>query len=81
MCVPSVRGHECDSGCRHTQSIHGDNGSGVGASHQTGWTGLVAPLLDLFARVDAKSLLESERGDVMARIIREQVGGQTTGGG
>ena len=34
--------------------FHGDNGAGLGASHQTGWTGLVAPLLDLFGRVDAK---------------------------
>jgi len=25
--------------------FHGDTGSGVGASHQTGWTGLVAKLL------------------------------------
>jgi hypothetical protein len=25
--------------------FHGDNGSGMGASHQTGWTGLVAKLL------------------------------------
>lgn len=25
--------------------FHGDNGSGVGASHQTGWTALVAKLL------------------------------------
>jgi hypothetical protein len=25
--------------------FHGDNGSGVGASHQTGWTGIVAKLL------------------------------------
>ena len=25
--------------------FHGDNGSGVGASHQTGWTGLVAKLI------------------------------------
>ena len=25
--------------------FHGDSGSGVGASHQTGWTGLVAKLL------------------------------------
>ena len=24
--------------------FHGDNGAGLGASHQTGWTGLVAPL-------------------------------------
>ena len=25
--------------------FHGDNGAGLGASHQTGWTGLVANLL------------------------------------
>jgi hypothetical protein len=25
--------------------FHGDNGAGLGASHQTGWTGLVAELL------------------------------------
>jgi hypothetical protein len=25
--------------------FHGDDGSGVGASHQTGWTGLVAKML------------------------------------
>jgi hypothetical protein len=59
--------------------FHGDNGAGLGASHQTGWTGLVAPLLDMFGRVDAKALLETERGEVMARIVREQVGGQRMG--
>lgn len=26
--------------------FHGDNGRGVGASHQTGWTGLIANLID-----------------------------------
>ena len=26
--------------------FHGDNGAGIGASHQTGWTGLVAKLLE-----------------------------------
>jgi hypothetical protein len=25
--------------------FHGDDGAGIGASHQTGWTGLVAKLL------------------------------------
>jgi hypothetical protein len=29
--------------------FHGDNGAGIGASHQTGWTGLVARILQLFA--------------------------------
>src|SRR5262245_56868297 len=38
--------------------FHGDNGAGIGASHQTGWTGLVAKFLDTFARIDAKTWLE-----------------------
>ena len=29
--------------------FHGDNGAGIGASHQTGWTGLVARLMDFLA--------------------------------
>ena len=29
--------------------FHGDNGAGLGASHQTGWTGLVAVAYKLFA--------------------------------
>ena len=34
--------------------FHGDNGAGLGASHQTGWTGLVANLIQLFGFLDAK---------------------------
>ncbi|MBI4790908.1 MAG: glucosidase [Chloroflexi bacterium] len=30
--------------------FHGDNGAGIGASHQTGWTGLVAKLIQQQAR-------------------------------
>jgi hypothetical protein len=30
--------------------FHGDNGAGIGASHQTGWTGLVAKCIDMLAR-------------------------------
>ena len=56
--------------------FHGDNGAGLGAIHQTGWTGLVAPLLDLFARVDAKAVLETERGLLHRRMVMEQVGGE-----
>src|SRR5262245_30776995 len=56
--------------------FHGDNGAGLGASHQTGWTGLIALLVDIFGRVDAHTLLESERALVQARIVREQVGGE-----
>lgn len=30
--------------------FHGNNGAGIGASHQTGWSGLVAPVIDLIRR-------------------------------
>jgi hypothetical protein len=30
--------------------FHGDNGAGIGASHQTGWTGLVAKLIEQSGR-------------------------------
>jgi Mannosylglycerate hydrolase MGH1-like glycoside hydrolase domain len=30
------------------ESFHGDNGAGIGASHQTGWTGLVATLIQQY---------------------------------
>jgi hypothetical protein len=56
--------------------FHGDNGAGLGASHQTGWTGLIAPLLDLFGRLDADAVLNVERGRLHARLVTEQVGGE-----
>jgi hypothetical protein len=37
--------------------FHGDNGAGLGASHQTGWTGIIARLLQIFGRIDATHLL------------------------
>jgi hypothetical protein len=53
---------------------------GLGASHQTGWTGSVAVLLDLFGRIETRDLeLENER--VLARTVTEQVGGEKMGGG
>ncbi|HUR70549.1 MAG TPA: hypothetical protein VMZ02_01095 [Candidatus Limnocylindrales bacterium] len=56
--------------------FHGDNGAGLGASHQTGWTGLVAPLLDIFGRVDANLVLETARGLVFSKLVTDQVGGE-----
>lgn len=38
--------------------FHGDNGAGLGASHQTGWTGIVAKLIELFGFMDAEELLK-----------------------
>jgi hypothetical protein len=38
--------------------FHGDNGAGLGASHQTGWTGGIARVLHLFATTPAEQMLE-----------------------
>jgi len=38
--------------------FHGDNGAGLGASHQTGWTGLVAKTIQLFGYLHPKEFLE-----------------------
>jgi hypothetical protein len=38
--------------------FHGDNGAGLGASHQTGWTGAIARLMHLFATTTAERALE-----------------------
>jgi hypothetical protein len=38
--------------------FHGDNGAGLGASHQTGWTGIVARTLHLFATTTPEQVLE-----------------------
>jgi mannosylglycerate hydrolase MGH1-like protein len=39
--------------------FHGDNGAGLGASHQTGWTGVVAKLIQLFGLLDAEQVLKA----------------------
>ena len=41
--------------------FHGDNGAGLGASHQTGWTGVVARLIQIYGLTDPKRLLEVGR--------------------
>ena len=39
--------------------FHGDNGAGLGASHQTGWTGLVARMIQLFGYLDSTTVLDA----------------------
>ena len=48
--------------------FHGDNGAGLGASHQTGWTGVIARLMHLFATMTPDALLESGK----RRVRRER---------
>ena len=54
--------------------FHGDNGAGLGASHQTGWTGLIARSLDLFARLSPEDAMRTPKA-VMAEMTRQQVAG------
>ena len=56
--------------------FHGDNGAGLGASHQTGWTGVIARTLDLFARITPEDALQTSKDELAARMTREQVTGR-----
>jgi hypothetical protein len=47
--------------------FHGDNGAGLGASHQTGWTGLVAKMIELFGHLDERQFLEFGREAAFAK--------------
>ena len=46
--------------------FHGDNGAGLGASHQTGWTGVIARSLHLFATMKADQVLQFGRNAAFA---------------
>jgi hypothetical protein len=48
--------------------FHGDNGAGLGASHQTGWTGLVATLIQFYGTLDARSTLEGGAPGAFAEL-------------
>ncbi len=48
--------------------FHGDNGAGLGASHQTGWTGIVARLMHLFATVQPEQILERGKKAYAERV-------------
>jgi len=56
--------------------FHGDNGAGLGASHQTGWTGVIGRLLDLFGRIEASDVLLTRKERLEARLVHEQVVGR-----
>jgi hypothetical protein len=47
--------------------FHGDNGAGLGATHQTGWTGLVGKLVELFGRIDGEQLLQAGKAGAFAK--------------
>jgi hypothetical protein len=52
--------------------FHGDNGAGIGANHQTGWTGLVARVTQMLGYLDAHELLHSDETLPAATVYREE---------
>ena len=46
--------------------FHGDNGAGIGASHQTGWTGIIALIMRMFAVMKPEALLTADRKTLYA---------------
>ncbi len=48
--------------------FHGDTGAGLGASHQTGWTGVIARTLHLFATTTPEQVLELGKQAAMVEI-------------
>ena len=51
--------------------FHGDNGAGIGASHQTGWTGTVAKLIQLFASTTSSDILANDFAKSVFRKDRD----------
>ncbi len=51
--------------------FHGDNGAGIGASHQTGWTGLIARLLQVKACLTPDAVLESATAAQALRKVQK----------
>jgi hypothetical protein len=49
---------------------HGDNGSGLGASHQTGWSGVIAKIIELYGFMDPKMALQMGKKAAFAHTAR-----------
>jgi hypothetical protein len=51
--------------------FHGDNGVGLGASHQTGWTGIVARAMHLFATTTPEQALELGKVAAVTEVLEK----------
>jgi hypothetical protein len=54
--------------------FHGDNGAGLGASHQTGWTGIITRGMHLFATTSAEQVLALGKAAFVTELERPQIG-------
>jgi hypothetical protein len=57
--------------------FHGDNGTGIGASHQTGWTGIIARIMHLFATTTPEQALELGKVAALREVEKPAGGGKT----
>jgi hypothetical protein len=57
--------------------FHGDNGAGLGASHQTGWTGLVAKLIQLYGLLESKRILQGGKRAGFEQTASDAAGAKT----
>jgi hypothetical protein len=53
--------------------FHGDNGAGIGAGHQIGWTGLAAKLIQMVNVLDAEQVLKGGIRPVMEMYHRPEI--------
>ena len=54
--------------------FHGDNGAGLGASHQTGWTGVIARVMHVFATMSSEQIV-STTDRVLLEVPGRDAGG------
>jgi hypothetical protein len=49
--------------------FNGDTGAGLGASHQTGWTALIAPIIQIYGELEAEAFLAGGRTTVVDSLV------------
>jgi hypothetical protein len=60
--------------------FHGDNGAGLGASHQTGWTGVIARIMHFFATTTPDQVLSLGKEAAVIETVPRKGNGQKTDG-
>jgi hypothetical protein len=58
--------------------FHGDSGLGIGASHQTGWTGIVARAMHLFATTTPQQVLDLGKAAAITEVGAPPAGRSAT---
>jgi hypothetical protein len=65
--------HWCDC-ISFFEYFHGDNGAGLGASHQTGWTGIIARMMHLFATTTPEQVLQAGKMAAVTEVQKPKDG-------